>query len=200
MIRRRLHVPHREGGFTLTEMLVTMTFLGVLFAAFALVVGSGLRHSKQVEESSTLQTEVRAAIDHLARDLRQAYTGDDAAFPIESISGTQITFLSPDRAEPFHLRRISYRLQNGELQRAEAVSSDTDGPPWSIPALGSWSTQAGSIRNSTLFTYLDEDGAATATASDVRTINMTVAVATLAEPARQSTYQTSVTLRTTPSS
>jgi prepilin-type N-terminal cleavage/methylation domain-containing protein len=188
----------RERGFTLIEMLVTIVFVGVLFAAFALVVGSGLRHGKQVEEESTLQTEVRGAIDRLSADLRQAYTGEDGVIAIESISPTQITFLSPDRSTPFRLRRISYRLQNGTLQRALAVSSDTDGPPWVIPGLSGWANEAGSIVNSSLFTYLDAAGAATNDPAEVRTINVTVVVATVAQPTRQSTYETSVTLRATP--
>jgi len=198
MIRRRLPAADREHGFTLVEMLVTITFIGVLFAAFALVVGSGLRHSKQVEEESTLQTEVRGAIDRLSQDLRQAYTGEDGVVAIESISPTQITFLSPDRSTPVRLRRISYRLSSGTLERALAVSTDNDGPPWSIPALSGWATEAGSIVNSSLFTYFDAAGAVTADPAEVRTISVTVVVATLAQPARQSTYETSVTLRATP--
>jgi prepilin-type N-terminal cleavage/methylation domain-containing protein len=194
--RRRVRGRDQD-GFTLPEMLAAIAVLGVLFAAFALVVGRGIMHGKQVEEASTQQTEARAAVDRLAADLRQAYTGDEAAFPIESIGSTQLTFLSPDRQTPFHLRRISYQLVNGELQRAFATSTDTDGPPWSIPALGAWSTEAGSIQNTTVFTYLDESGAATSTPSEVRTVTISVNVATLAEPARQSTYSTSVTLRTT---
>jgi prepilin-type N-terminal cleavage/methylation domain-containing protein len=188
----------REDGFTLMEMLVAMALLGVLFAALALAVGSAIRHSSEVEEESTLQTETRAAIDRFAQDLRQAYTGEEDVAPIESIGSTQITFLSPDRATPFHLRRVSYRLSSGVFERAEAVSTDTDGAPWSIPALGGWAKQVGSVVNTTVFTYLDEGGLPTNDPAAVRTVNVTLTVATPASPNRQSTYQTSVTVRSDP--
>jgi type II secretory pathway pseudopilin PulG len=193
---RRLPRSRRDGGFTIVEMLIGMIFIGLLFALFATVVASALRHGDEVEKETTLQVEARAAVDGLAAELRQAYTGDDATAPIEALSASTLTFLTPDRQEPFHLRRISYRLQSGELQRALATSTDTDGAPWTIPALGAWHTQVGSVVNTTLFSYYDENGAVTADPAAVRTVDIVVTVATDTSPGRQYTYRTSVSLRT----
>jgi type II secretory pathway component PulJ len=198
MIRRRLTTASRQGGFTLTEMLVSMIFIGIMFAMFALVVSSTLRHDDEVREESTLQAETRGAIDQLAQDLRSAYSGDDSVAPIESIGASTITFLSPNRQEPFSLRRIEYRLNGGVLQRRMATSTDTDGYPWTIPALPStWDSRVKWIVNSTLFTYLDTDGLATSNPADVARVTITVKVATPTAPTRQFTYTTSVTLRAT---
>jgi prepilin-type N-terminal cleavage/methylation domain-containing protein len=195
MIRRRLVAARGQSGFTLTEMLVAMIFIGVLFAVFATVVSSTIRHNDEIEEQTVLQAEARGAIDQIAQDLRAAYTGDDTVAPIESLSATQITFLSPDRKTPMHLRRVSYRLSGGTLQRRQAISSDTDGAPWVIPTLPSWGTRVQRVVNSTVFTYYDEDGVVTNVPANVATVGITVTVATATSSTRQFTYQSSVSLR-----
>jgi prepilin-type N-terminal cleavage/methylation domain-containing protein len=195
MIRRTLALARGQRGFTLTEVLVAMIFIGVLFAVFATVVSSTLRHNDEISEQTTLQAEARAAIDQIAQDLRQAYTGDEAVAPIESVSATQITFLSANRTEPMHLRRVSYRLSSGALQRRQAISTDTDGPPWVIPSLPSWQTRVSSVVNSTVFTYYDADGDVTTTPADVVTVGVTLTVASGSAPDRRFTYQSSVSIR-----
>ncbi len=186
-----------EDGFTLVEMLTAMTVLAILIAAYTLVLGSAVRHSGEVEQQTNLQVEARGALASISQDLRQAYDGDGdvATSPIESVSSTQITFLSVDRAQPFHVRRLSYRLNTGKLERARATSTDTDGYPWTIPALSSYLGLVGSVANSTVFTFKDANGATTSTASAVRTVGVTLTVVTKTTPSRQYTYKTSVTLR-----
>lgn len=201
----RVHRLRNQRGFTLTEMLATMAVLGVVFATFALVISSTLRHNAEVEESTALQTEARAALDRFATDLRQIYTGDEVnfppTFPIESIGTTTITFLSPDRQQPFHLRKLSYRLTSGNFERAFLVSTDTDGWPWVglTAAPSNWQRLVGSVRNSTIFTYYDAAGAQLAAIAAnrtlVRTVRLTLVTSTPTSQTRQTTYETSVTLR-----
>ncbi len=115
-----------EGGFTVIEMLVSMTVLGVFFAVFATVVSSSIRHGSEIQEEAVLQTEVRASVDTLAADLRQATAGGDTTLaPVSQATGTQLTFLSPDRAAQMHLRLISFQVTGGQLQRALATSTNT---------------------------------------------------------------------------
>lgn len=186
-----------EDGFTLIEMLSAMAVFSVVLASFAMVMSSSIRHSGEIEEQSNLQVEGRAAISTVTQDLRQVYDGDDnvATSPIQSMSGTQITFYSPDRAQPFHLRRVSYRLSAGQFERAFATSTDTDGAPWSIPALGSYRKVVGSVVTTTPFVYKKADGTTATTALDVKTIDVTLTVRTRTSPTRQYTYKTSVTVR-----
>jgi hypothetical protein len=136
-----------------------------------------------------LQTEARAAVERFAAELRQAYTGDEetATFPIEQIGGTSITFLSPDRGQPFHLRRIHYQLASGRFERAAATSTDTDGWPWDIGALGPLQRLVGSVRNTPVLRYFDTDGdelaATSANRTAVRTVRLTLVLSTK-DPAR----------------
>jgi prepilin-type N-terminal cleavage/methylation domain-containing protein len=185
----------RQGGFTLVELLLAMGLIGVIFALFSVVVSSTLRHGGEVEEQTVLQHQVRGTVERLAQDLRQAYSGVEDSSPIESISASQIQFLSPDRQQPFHLRRLAYRASGTSFQSARAISTDTDGAPWDIPALGSWTTEFGSLVGTNVFTYLDENGAATADPAQVKTVVIQVTIATSTSPNRQYTYKTSVTLR-----
>lgn len=182
---------------TLIEMLSAMAVFSIVLGMFALVLSSAIRHSGEVEEQTNLQVEARAAILSVSQDLRQVYDGDGNLLtsPIESMTSTQVTFLSPDRSQPFHIRRISYRLSGGQFQRALATSSDTDGSPWVIPALSSYRKLVNSVVSTTAFAYKKADGTTATTPLDVKTIDVTLRVATKTTPTRQYTYKTSVTVR-----
>jgi prepilin-type N-terminal cleavage/methylation domain-containing protein len=197
MIARMVRRAAGEDGFTVIEMLVSMSVLGVFFVVFATVVSSSIHHGSQIQEEAILQTEVRAGVDVLAADLRQATIADDTTLSrISTATGTQLTFLSPDRAPQMHLRRISFQVTGGKLQRALATSTNTT-EPWSIPALSAWSTVARSIvtTGTPVFTYFDANGASTSVAANVRTVRIRVTVATAMNADRQFTYDTRVTLR-----
>ena len=186
-----------EDGFSVIELMVSIAVLGIFFAAFSTVVSSAIRNGSEVQEQAVLQTEVRAAVDSLVADLRQAtIAGDTTLSRISTATGTQLTFLSPDRAQPMHLRRISYRVTGGELQRALATSTNT-AAPWTIPSPGAWSRRAGSIVTTGIpvFSYFDASGASTSVAANVRTVRIRVVVATATSSSRQFVYDTRVTLR-----
>jgi type II secretory pathway pseudopilin PulG len=206
---RSLHRSLRdESGQTLLELLDVLAILGIVVGMAALVLSVSIGESNQIREHSTLQTEVRATIDTMAREIRQAYSGD-SSYPVEVAAGTTLQFLSPDRADVFHLRRIAYRLAGGAVQRAQTTSANTDGPPWtgfawasfsSIPA-SSWATRVGSVRNAAVFTYFDKSGnqlTGTIDPTAVYGVRITVTVATDTAKTRQFTYSTMASLRWAP--
>jgi prepilin-type N-terminal cleavage/methylation domain-containing protein len=191
-----------QRGFTLVEVLSAMAVFGIVLATFAMVMRTAIRHSGEVEQQSNLQNEARFAITTMAQDLRQVYDGDSdtTTSPLQSIFANQITFLSPDRQLPFHLRRITYRLQGTELQRATLTSTDTDGYPWSgiSAAPSAFRTVVQNVVNTgtqPVFRYLDENGAVTSVRTDIRTIELQVVVATKTSPSQKYTYKSSVTVR-----
>ena len=81
-----------------------MAVLGVFFATFATVVSSSIRHGSEIQEEAVLQTEVRASVDTLVADLRQATSrrrhdplahldgdGDAAHLPLPRPGGARCT-------------------------------------------------------------------------------------------------------------
>ena len=196
-------VVRSERGFTLVEMLSAMTVFGLVLAAFSMVLSSTIRHSGEVEQQTNLQVEARSAITTASQDLRQVYDGDNdvATSPIEAISANQVTFLTPDRAAPFHLRRVTYRLNSGRLERAFVTSSDTDGYPWSgLTTPTAFRTVVRGVVNSgtgseRVFVYRDANGVETATRTLIRTIDVKLIVATRTAASKKFTYKSSVTVR-----
>jgi type II secretory pathway pseudopilin PulG len=185
-----------EDGFTLSELLVATILLGIVFATFALLASAVIRHGSRVTEEDQLQLEARAFVNSLAWDLRQAYTGDGTS-PVESLGATRIQFLSAGGGTPFHLRRISYRVTGTRLERAVAQSANTGGPPWTMPALSTYSRVISPVVNATVFTFYDANGAVTATPSAVRRVAFTLTLAPPQSKGRRLTYSGSVTLRVT---
>ena len=183
-------------GFTLVEMLVGMAVLGIVLASMAGLLSAIYNTGTQTVEAGTLQDEARSSVDTLVADLRQAYTGDSATPLIASFSSTAITFYSPDRLTPYHLRQMSYRLSGGQFQRAFATSTNTGGPPWTIPSLGSWSTLVGSVTNASILTYKDAANQATTNPSAVASANVKLVITPRAGlGGAGSTYQTNIALR-----
>lgn len=190
---RLISVARREDGMTLVELLVALPLLAVLLMAFTLTLTTTTHWGNQVQEDSAIQTEARAVIDGIAKDLRQGYAGNSAA-PIEAMNATSITFDSPDRSTPFHLRRISYRLAGGQLDRQSATSSNT-ATPWVFPAPTPWSKQMGSVVSPTAFSYFDAAGAVTVDPTAVSTVKISFTITNGVSQGRRFTYRTTVDLR-----
>jgi hypothetical protein len=141
---------------------------------------------------------VRLAADTFERDLRQAYTGDASLKRIGSLAAAQITFYSPDRSTPFHMRMISYRMTGTTLQRSVTTSTDADGFPWVFGATGPYATVLKNVRNTTLFTFRDVANTVTTDPAVVATVqlDLTVDGDTTAQPGPLS-YSTTTELRGT---
>ena len=144
MMRRTFSRLKREDGFTLSEMLVVISILGLILGAFCSIFSSAIHHSGEIQEQNLLQTEVQAATDRIAREVRQSYYGDTTQTVIKMSTGTQLQFYSLDNQQPYHLRLIAYRLNAGTLKPATATS-----PLTGRTALGASPRSARGPRSST---------------------------------------------------
>jgi prepilin-type N-terminal cleavage/methylation domain-containing protein len=165
-----------DRGFTLIEVMVATSVLGIVMLIIYSALSSGVKHATDVEARIQIEADVRAMADPFVRDLRQAYTGDATLNRIGSMAAAQITFYSPDRVTPFHLRQISYRLTGTTLERSVTTSTDTDGAPWTFGPTGAYVAMLTDVRNPTLFTYRDLTGVATTDRTQVATVELTVTV------------------------
>lgn len=190
-------ITRQEDGYTLTELLASMFILTVgVLVAWSAMMTTTVKSAGRAQQLADLQTEVRAAVNTLAADLRQAQCEDTTTLPVSTSTSTQVTFYSPDRLTPYHLRQVSYRLSSGQLQRAIATSTNTDGPPWTLPALGAFSTLVSGITNNSIFTYKTAANVATTTPSQVASANVNLVIAPpIGVGGKGATYQTNIALR-----
>jgi prepilin-type N-terminal cleavage/methylation domain-containing protein len=190
-------MPGGQAGFTMVELLASMFILTVgVLVAWSAIMSTTAKTAGRAQQLADLQTEVRAAVDALAVDLRQGQCLDDTTTPVTTATPTQVTFYSPDRATPYHLRQVSYRLSGGNFQRAFATSTNTGGPPWTVPALGSWSTLVGRVTNASVFTYKNATDQTTTDPTAVASAHVQLVIApAIGVGGSGATYQTDIALR-----
>lgn len=145
-----------ESGFSLVELLTIMSILTVVVTAFTLILQTTLTRGATITEHATLESEGRAVVDSMAAELRQAAC-NGTANPIVTATHTQLTFYTPDRQTPYHMREVSYALSGGALTEAQDTSTNdsTTGPPWTGLTLGPAVQRIGSVANNVVFEYAD---------------------------------------------
>jgi prepilin-type N-terminal cleavage/methylation domain-containing protein len=163
-----------ERGFTAIEMTVAVFVLGIVMATAMGFMSSALLRGTATSEQTVLQAETRQVFDQFVIEMRQATSGMTGVVAIETMQAGTIQFLSPNSATPYGMRRISYTVASGELRRTEITSTDTDGYPWVFGTLPAYSKVLGSVRNTTVFRYLDDNGAVTAVPAAVQTIEISL--------------------------
>jgi prepilin-type N-terminal cleavage/methylation domain-containing protein len=165
-----------DGGFTLLEVVVATSILGIVMLLVFGTLNAGVRQASDVQARLQTEGDVRLAADTFERDLRQAHTGDASLNRIASMAAAQITFYSPDRATPYHIRKISYRMTGTTLQRSVTTSTDTDGFPWVFPTTAPYTTVLDYVRNTTLFTYRNVANVVTTDPAAVATVQFDLTV------------------------
>lgn len=148
-----------EGGFTLVEMLVTLVVLSILVTLFSLVFQTTITRSATLTEHASLESEGRATVDTIANELRQAGCNGTTA-PVVAASGSTLTFYTPDRDTPYHLREVSYSLSGTNLTEKQVTSTNAGGAPWTIPSIAAAPSQnkVRSVSNAIVFDFADSSG------------------------------------------
>ena len=192
----------REDGFTLVELVAAMAVLAIVVAAASQLLAFTVKRANSTEQQSTLQTQARAGLDAFASDLRQAMCNDQTT-PVTTASASQLSFYSPDRQTPYHLRQITYRVSGGAFQRQLVTSTNTGGPPWTIPSLSTAPlatlfSGVTAVGSTPYFTYYDSNDAVTTTASQVTRVDLALTATPTGSTSGEgaTTYTETINLRT----
>jgi len=198
-MRNRLHA---ETGFTLVEMVAAMAILTIVIVAFAQLLAFTIKRSGRSEEQSTVQTQARAGLDAFASDLRQAMCNDQTT-PVTTASASQIIFYTPDRQTPFHLKQEAYQVSGGSFQREFVTSTNTGGPPWTMPNLStaSWITvfsNVSAVGAAPYFKYYDDTNTVTTDPTQVARVDIAMTVTPTGSTSGDgpATYTQTIDLRT----
>jgi prepilin-type N-terminal cleavage/methylation domain-containing protein len=186
----------QQSGFTLVELSVTVALLMLVLVPTLMSLSSSERSTGDLRKSTEARAQARHAVDAIARELRQAQTGDPALTAVTSISPTAITFHSPDKSTPFRLRRITYQITGTALTRSEAWSTNAGTPPWTFGPATAPVAVIENVRAGSSFTGKTRSGTPTSLAADVRVVNVTVVVnGVTARPGAAQTFTQTVELR-----
>jgi hypothetical protein len=149
-MRRFLRRIRSEPGLTLIELLWTMPLTLLVFGGLVLVTVRASWWDSKLREQTAQQGEARAVVHDIVSELRGAYYGTGA--PISQIGPNTISFYTPDRATPFHLRLVTYQVAGVSLRRRVQTSSrnfeqfTADGS-WGSFSTGSWQQVANLLEN-----------------------------------------------------
>lgn len=76
------HAQHRrDGGFTLIELAVAMTLMGLLLSVITTTIAGSKRSADTVRQVNNLNEEARLALNRITRELRQASSVDSVGAP-----------------------------------------------------------------------------------------------------------------------
>ena len=160
-----------------------------------------MKRANSTEQQSTLQTQARAGLDAFASDLRQAMCNDQTT-PVTTASASQLSFYSPDRQTPSTCGR-SRTASGGAFQRQLVTSTNTGGPPWTIPSLSTAPLATlfngvTAVGSTPYFTYYDSNDAVTTTASQVTRVDLALTATPTGSTSGEgaTTYTETINLRT----
>jgi prepilin-type N-terminal cleavage/methylation domain-containing protein len=111
-----------DGGFTLTELLVSMILFAIVGGAITVAATSGLRHQRQIQDRGDALATARTALQRVDRDIR-------SAAPLAGASGTALAMVETGSSNQL----VCYLIQSTSGTTAELVQT-TVTYPGSCPA------------------------------------------------------------------
>jgi len=145
-----------QHGFTIVEMMITVTIVSIIFVLASSFVIDGLNTQRFVSQQNDAIVEARKALKVITSELREAVAADTGAYPLELIDEQEIIFFSDIDSDDF-TERVHYFLDGTLLQRG--IVEPTGDPLTYQPASEVITTLASYVVNDTapLFTYFNED-------------------------------------------
>ncbi|MDX1902414.1 MAG: prepilin-type N-terminal cleavage/methylation domain-containing protein [Gammaproteobacteria bacterium] len=137
---------HRQTGFTLIELVITIVLAGIIVVVSMKMISQGLNAYLAGENATNAEQQARIALERMTRDIRAIRSSSS----ISTATSSQLTFTD------FSGSSVSYTLSGTNLLRNSQI-------------LASGIT-------SISFTYYDSSGNTTATTASIRYIAMSINV------------------------
>jgi prepilin-type N-terminal cleavage/methylation domain-containing protein len=134
--------PHSK-GFTLIEIIIVIVLVGILATIAATIIMQGVRAYSGGESRSNAHYQARFAVERMSREIRLMRSSTVTDIP--TMTGTTLRYTDINGLQ------MGFRLNAGNIERTEDNGA-------------SWQTLAIKITGpgGTIFTYLDNTGAAAA--------------------------------------
>lgn len=162
-------------GFTLIELMVVISLLGVFTIAVYEAVIIGLRAANSADEREDIRLQMARGLDLLTREASAAYSVDDSDANRFQFDARIVDADSDGDTE--NLTNINYRISSGDLQRVQGGNTVTLVPD---------------CTSATPFTYLDSSNASTTTEAAVRVVQVSL---TATQGGETITMSTAIKLR-----
>jgi prepilin-type N-terminal cleavage/methylation domain-containing protein len=149
-----------ERGFTLVELLVTMTILSVVMA---LITGTAIFLQRSINETDQRYDDLaqaRLAMDTTTKWVRSAITVDPFTQPFNVARPSQVRLLANvDVAGGVPPQLVDLRVVNGALQEQVWTGTINGSGDWQVAsATPRTRTIAHGVTSTTPFTFFDADG------------------------------------------
>ena len=132
---RRLRGNGAQAGFTLVELAVAMTVMGLLLSVIATTISGSKRSADTVRQINNLNEEARLALNRVTRELRQASSVDSVGAPDGASSVTFWVDFNGNQARDTSAADpevLTYRWDGNKILLSAA---DTSGIPVTQPIL-----------------------------------------------------------------
>src|SRR5450759_4956287 len=157
MMRLLKNIP-RDEGFTLTELMISLTLMGFVLTAAYLLLNTVSLDSNLVQARSQAAEENRHAMEVISTEIRQAVEAVPSygTFDSSTLSATYCTVYS-DIDRDGVPEKVSYYVQNGKLMKA-AYQPGSEFWPYNFSATqmaGYPKVVCSGVTNTDVFTYFD---------------------------------------------
>jgi prepilin-type N-terminal cleavage/methylation domain-containing protein len=129
----------RQGGFTLTELLMAIVLSSIFALGLYSFFFTGLTTARSHESQAIAQSTGRTALDRVTQDLRQSVAPDSTQAPLISLSPTAVEmYVDPSRtvtAGAPKPQKVRYAIVGNQLIREYAAPVGAT-PPYSYGAYG----------------------------------------------------------------
>ena len=184
----------KQKGFTLIEVLVTMSvFVVVVFGVAAIINDIFVKSSQQLTSMSNID-QARLALNTFTNEIRNAITGKDGSYPLNQAGDTQIIFFSNYKISNGQIARIRYYISGNTLYKG--ITLPTGSPAtYNTSSESVYLVATGISTSSQIFYYYDGNYTGTTSAlsqpvniNNVRYIKISLMVLNKITPTDSSTF------------